>query len=215
MLPISFTTEAWPSLAAVDGPRAEGHEHRHQLARARPRRPPVMSTSVPFSAPIFDPVTGASSTSRPAPGSASSTRRTSAGRDGRGLDVAEPGRAAAARMPSSAKTSRSTAVRSETQATDHVAVSASSRGVRARTRRRPPAAHARSRVRFQTVSGKPLSQEVAGHPAAHEPQPGEADAHRFSLRARRTSRVARAAPIGPRAARRRDGAHGGSSSSDR
>ena len=43
------------------------------------RGPPVMRMSVPFSAPVFEPVTGASSIAAPFAWNAASTRRTSAG----------------------------------------------------------------------------------------------------------------------------------------
>ena len=64
VLPTSLTTEAWPTspqwmallpMAIITGISSSWIS----------RRPPVMKRSVPFSAPIFEPVMGASSMSAP------------------------------------------------------------------------------------------------------------------------------------------------------
>ena len=74
VLPISFTTEAWPIspqwMARVPMAIITGISSSWTAGA-----PPVMKSSVPFSAPIFDPVIGASSMSAPRARSASATRR--------------------------------------------------------------------------------------------------------------------------------------------
>jgi hypothetical protein len=73
-LPMSFTTDAWPTspqwIARVPIAIITGISSSWTAGA-----PPVMKSSVPFSAPSFDPVIGASSMSAPRARNASATRR--------------------------------------------------------------------------------------------------------------------------------------------
>jgi hypothetical protein len=74
VLPMSLTVEAWPMspqwMAFAPNAISTGI-----TSCSTSLEPPVMIRRVPFSAPIFEPVTGASSMSAPLARSTSATRR--------------------------------------------------------------------------------------------------------------------------------------------
>ena len=78
LLPISFTVEPWPIspqwIAFVPMAIITGSSSSWTACS-----PPVMNSSVPSSAPFFEPVTGASSASPPFARSAACTRRVVSG----------------------------------------------------------------------------------------------------------------------------------------
>ena len=78
LLPISFTVEPWPIspqwIAFVPIAIITGISSSWTALS-----PPVMKRSVPFSAPFFEPVTGASRASAPRSRSAACTRRVVSG----------------------------------------------------------------------------------------------------------------------------------------
>ena len=183
MLPMSFTTEACPispqwmacaPMAIITGissswtaRRAAGHEEQRALLGAR--------SSSPSSAPRACPRRGrAAPPRRGGPARARWSRSPGSGSPGR----------AAGRMPSSAKTMRPTALGSATQATTTSQASASSRGVRATCAPASRSGAQRSGVRFQTVSGKPLSRNCRAMRLPISPRP--ANPMRFCIGRDRT-----------------------------
>ena len=169
LFPMSFTVEPWPIapqwIAFVPMAIITGSSSSWTAAS-----PPVMKRRVPFSAPFFEPVTGASSASAPAraapPARGASCRGSPSSTRGSG----SPGRAAP-RRPSSAKTSRSTAGGSATQATTTSEPSASSSGVRAAFAPSFTSGSQRSGVRFQTVVGKPFFRRLRAMRLPMRPSP--------------------------------------------